>query len=415
MSVLRPSRPVEARPCRVKRWRTIGTALTISALSVGIAPANAVPVASPSATASVSAADAAASKAKADQLSAAAASQAKQLADAKTAIADLQRQLDDAHTAADVAKENAKHAAAEAKAAKTKAEKAAKAAAVHRDDLGRWAASAYISGDSAQATEFMDLLESRNTDDLAQHLQMQRMVGRWRGNTVVTMNKAEAEQKHAETEAVNAQSQADVAAEDAAAAEREADKLVTQQQAEIDKLAGLLASTTSDAKDAATKAGQDAAALAAQQAAAEAARIRGSASAAASPEDIARQQAEVDALPAGSAREKIAATAQYLSGQNIPYVWGGTTPAGFDCSGFSSYVYRQAGISLPRTAAAQQGYVQKVTDPQVGDLVFYGSPAYHVGIYAGGGQMWHAPHSGTTVKLARVYGNPSNYGRIAGL
>ncbi|WP_235585584.1 C40 family peptidase, partial [Serinicoccus chungangensis] len=55
-----------------------------------------------------------------------------------------------------------------------------------------------------------------------------------------------------------------------------------------------------------------------------------------------------------------------------PYQWGGSTPAGFDCSGFTSYVFAAVGISLPRTAAAQQAAATPVSNPQPGDLVFYG-------------------------------------------
>lgn len=72
----------------------------------------------------------------------------------------------------------------------------------------------------------------------------------------------------------------------------------------------------------------------------------------------------------------------------IPYKWAGTTPAAFDCSGFTSYVFAQAGKSLPRTAAAQYASSTKVSNPQPGDLVFFseGSGITHVGIYAGNGQ-----------------------------
>jgi cell wall-associated NlpC family hydrolase len=100
--------------------------------------------------------------------------------------------------------------------------------------------------------------------------------------------------------------------------------------------------------------------------------------------------------------------AQY---QGVPYVYGGTTPSGFDCSGYTAYVFRQAGISLPRTAAEQQAAATPVSNPQPGDLVFFGSPAYHVGIYAGNGMMWDAPHSGESVGLRPVWSSSATYGR----
>jgi cell wall-associated NlpC family hydrolase len=100
--------------------------------------------------------------------------------------------------------------------------------------------------------------------------------------------------------------------------------------------------------------------------------------------------------------------AQY---QGVPYMYGGTTPAGFDCSGYTAYVFRQVGISLPRTAAEQQAASTPVSNPQPGDLVFFGSPAYHVGIYAGNGMMWDSPHSGSSVGLSPVWSSSATYGR----
>ncbi|HET7476331.1 MAG TPA: C40 family peptidase [Dermatophilaceae bacterium] len=95
----------------------------------------------------------------------------------------------------------------------------------------------------------------------------------------------------------------------------------------------------------------------------------------------------------------------------IPYVYGGSTPAGFDCSGFTSYVFRQVGISLPRTAAAQQAAATRVSSPQPGDLVFYGYPAYHVGIYAGNGMMYDSPRTGLSSGLRRIFSGSVSYGR----
>ncbi|MDF2788693.1 MAG: hypothetical protein K0S80_1791 [Neobacillus sp.] len=107
-----------------------------------------------------------------------------------------------------------------------------------------------------------------------------------------------------------------------------------------------------------------------------------------------------------SANAVIANAKQYLG---VPYVWGGSTPSGFDCSGFVSYVYRSVSISLPRTSSAQQNVGTRISLNQLqpGDLVFRGSPAYHVGIYIGGGQYIHAPQTGDVVKIAPF--NPSKF------
>lgn len=89
---------------------------------------------------------------------------------------------------------------------------------------------------------------------------------------------------------------------------------------------------------------------------------------------------------------------QYLG---VPYVWGGTTPAGFDCSGLTSYVYSQLGYSIPRTAAAQYGATTRVSraNAQPGDLVFFNQTGSidHVGIYMGGGQFIGAQSKGVAV------------------
>ncbi|MCX5390218.1 NlpC/P60 family protein [Streptomyces sp. NBC_00094] len=87
-----------------------------------------------------------------------------------------------------------------------------------------------------------------------------------------------------------------------------------------------------------------------------------------------------------------------------PYVWGSTGPSGFDCSGLMVWSYRQAGISLPRTSAAQRhaGRQVPLSQAQPGDLVTYRGDASHVGIYAGNGQVIHAPYPGARVRYDPV-------------
>ena len=105
-----------------------------------------------------------------------------------------------------------------------------------------------------------------------------------------------------------------------------------------------------------------------------------------------------DSIPntSGSA---VVARAQSCLGAD--YVWGACSPGAFDCSGLVSYCLTGRYVRLGNTTTFM-GW-PRVSNPQPGDLVCYGS---HIGIYIGGGQMIHAPHTGDVVRVANVYGSP---------
>jgi len=110
--------------------------------------------------------------------------------------------------------------------------------------------------------------------------------------------------------------------------------------------------------------------------------------------------------PGGSGNSAVVAIAQRYLG--VPYVYGGASPSGFDCSGLVMYCYAQVGVYLAHGATDQQRASTPVplSALQAGDLVFFGSASYsyHVGIYVGGGSMIHAPHTGSVVGYGSISG-----------
>lgn len=129
---------------------------------------------------------------------------------------------------------------------------------------------------------------------------------------------------------------------------------------------------------------------------------------------------EEPSYDSGSSSSIVSVAQNYLG---VPYVWGGTSPSGFDCSGFTQYVFRQCGYSINRTADAQysNGSYVSYDSLQVGDLVFFAntysaSGITHVGIYIGGGQFIHAANGGVKISsLSESYYSSRYYGarRIA--
>ncbi|MHA7961063.1 C40 family peptidase [Streptomyces sp. L500] len=99
-----------------------------------------------------------------------------------------------------------------------------------------------------------------------------------------------------------------------------------------------------------------------------------------------------------------------------PYVWGGTGPYSFDCSGLTQYSFKRAGKQLPRTAQGQYNRTEHIPSfsREQGDLVFFHGRGgvYHVGIYAGNNLIWHAPKTGSVVRLERIWTRSVSYGRV---
>jgi len=110
-------------------------------------------------------------------------------------------------------------------------------------------------------------------------------------------------------------------------------------------------------------------------------------------------------VPEGaSASDVVSIALKYLG---CPYVWGGASPSGFDCSGFVMYVYKQVGVSLPHSSRMQYTCGRPVSRSELkpGDLVFFYNPISHVGIYIGEGKMIHAAGRGKDVRINEVWTN----------
>ncbi|MEV0227003.1 NlpC/P60 family protein [Streptomyces sp. NPDC050704] len=137
----------------------------------------------------------------------------------------------------------------------------------------------------------------------------------------------------------------------------------------------------------------------------------------------ASRNAERDAIGSGGTTGPVKpgsgrASSAFAAAQSklgSPYVYGATGPSSYDCSGLTSWAYAQAGVGIPRTSEAQSQTgtrINSVGDLRVGDLVFFFNDLHHVGLYAGNGQIIHAPRSGTVVRYESMdtIGGPFMWG-----
>lgn len=269
------------------------------------------------------------------------------------------------------------------------------------------------AGDSVTGSIFIDfLLNSKNLSDLIS-----------RGTTVTKLNQANKDALDAVKDAKDklASMQDDQKAAEKTLEDTRADlvtdksKLVTLQKnskKQSEKLTKILA----DNKDVLAKLN----AKAAKQAAAAQAAAASKASEAKVVKTANKTTTSGKATPIAAVNNNVAdanksygsAIAAALSQQGKPYVWGAAGPSAYDCSGLVMWAYAKVGVSLPHSSAAQatMGTRISVSQLQPGDLVFFGSPVHHVGIYIGGGMFVHAPHTGSVVKTQSISGYTPDFG-----
>ena len=268
--------------------------------------------------------------------------------------------------------------------------------------LGDRAANIYRSGGTS-AIEF--LLGVQSFDDLIVRFELMRRINSADAVAVADVKDAKArveattealEQRQAEQVALQKQAEVRASAIEEEIARQE--RFVARLDADVQTL---IAEEEERLRALEAERARQAAAAAAARRAAEAAES----SSAGGGTLAGRDAADPGSLGSGNA-SVVDIALQYLG---VPYVWGGASPVGFDCSGLMQYSYRQVGVMLPRTSRAQYTVGQHIAPDrldllQPGDLVFFGtggdpSRVQHVGMYVGDGNYLHAPYTGAVVRV----------------
>lgn len=318
-----------------------------------------------------------------------------------------------------VAKQAAEKTAQDSKDAQEKVEQARKALAglartVYTTQGSLSSLTPYLNADGLQTVEMrkvsVELFGSKADAQMRTFDSISKVAG-------VLQERANTAKDEKEQAAQEVKVQKDAADQLKAEAESKLTQLSAQREELVTKLAEARGVTEQAEKErqeqiaAEKKAREEAAAQAALRAATQSAQQRPAARsqsrpAQATPRSQARSQSRSNSTTANTSGSRAAVVAYAKRFLGVPYVWGGTTPAGFDCSGLVQYVYRNSvGIKLPRVSQAQRNVGTRVSRAQAlpGDMVNYN---HHVGIYLGDGYMIHAPKPRDKVRIAKVYGNP---------
>jgi cell wall-associated NlpC family hydrolase len=269
-----------------------------------------------------------------------------------------------------------------------------------QDHIAKRLRALYINGDSSSAVEV--ILGARSLDDLLDRLDMAQRVG---GQDAQVMEDVRRFRNEVQTRRAKLRSdrerQAQIVAERA-----ERKRSIEGQLAERQRL---LASVKDEIERMEAAERRRQARLEAQararleaEAAARASAREGALELTSGPLSTTSDGASVTTeAPPAKYGGVVGIAMQYLG---VPYVWGGASPSGFDCSGLVMYAYAQIGVSLPHNAAMQYNsvgvYISR-DQLQAGDLVFFDGLG-HMGMYIGGGQFIHAPHTGDVVKISSL-------------
>ena len=184
----------------------------------------------------------------------------------------------------------------------------------------------------------------------------------------------------------------------------EAQEQAASTRAQLAELRGDIEAKVADQKDEITRLNEAIERAEARERARERAAARAAAAAAATavpPAETSAPDVDVPHVSATNPNAQAAVDAA-LSQVGKPYQWGGAGPDSYDCSGLTMWAWAQAGVSLPHNSSMQYSSTTRVGqgDLEPGDLLFFGSPIHHVGMYIGSGQMVEAPYTGTTVRVA---------------
>jgi cell wall-associated NlpC family hydrolase len=269
--------------------------------------------------------------------------------------------------------------------------------------LRQQAVASYMTGSSAND---LQSLFSSNGEQATVAGEYQSVASGNISGSIDALSVAQTHLASQQSQLQSAQTQDQAALDQASAAKQAAQATVADQTATLSRVKGQIATLVAQ-RQAAQLAASHAAFLARAAAAAAAATAAATTDSSPRRNDPSRPTRPVTLpnLPASGGAGTALAAAESQIG--VPYVWGGESPGrGFDCSGLIQWAWRQAGVNLPRTAAAQYDAVAHVplSDLQPGDLLFWGYGGIsHVGMYVGGGNIVNAPDTGSVVRVQAIW------------